>query len=162
MLHEKLTKNFTYGEFLHSSTARRRGINNVPSQPWVKMALRELCAHVLQPLRDYYGKPIRVNSGYRSPELNKAVGGSSNSQHMLGQAADIEIVGVTNPALCRMIVKLNLPYDQLILEAYDRDDGHQNSGWTHISHVPHGLQRGQTGTYVPTPTGLVWVTGIKS
>lgn len=124
----KITKNFTLEELLRSATASRLGIPNTPSLS-VTHNLILLCNHILQPLRNAYGKPIIVNSGYRSPELNKAIGGAKNSQHMRGQAADIKGSGGTIPQenrhLFELIQKLNLPFDQLIDE--------KNYSWIHVS-----------------------------
>ena len=92
---EQITNNFTLEEFTRSETASRMGIQNVPGNR-EKLAIVNLCAKLLQPLRDIYGKPIRINSGYRCPELNKAVGGVPNSQHVLGEAADIHCEGWTS------------------------------------------------------------------
>lgn len=83
-----ITRNFTLEELVRSPTASRLSIPNTPSES-VMHNLILLCNNILQPLRNAYGKPIIVNSGYRSPELNKAIGGAKNSQHMRGQAADI-------------------------------------------------------------------------
>lgn len=91
-----------------------------------------MCASVVQPLRDYYKVPFTPNSGYRCPELNKAIGGSAKSQHCLGQAVDIEIPTVDNYDLFNYI-KDNLEYDQIILEYYDGTD--PRSGWVHVSFV---------------------------
>ena len=81
-------KHFTLKEFVKSDTARRLGIDNTPS-PQVEERLRQLVDYVLDPLREAYGKPIYVNSGYRCPALNRAVGGVAHSQHLTGEAADI-------------------------------------------------------------------------
>lgn len=83
--------NFTVDELCRSKTAQRRGINNTPT-PSIRVNLEKLIANVLQPLRDKYGKPIIVDSGYRCPKLNQAVGGAKTSQHLYGQAADIHTV----------------------------------------------------------------------
>ena len=93
----KLTENFKLTEFTKSSTAQRLGLDNTPS-PNIVRALTNLCQQVLQPLRDWYGKPIIVSSGYRSAMLNKAVGGVSNSQHMKGEAADLQVKNTTATA----------------------------------------------------------------
>lgn len=84
----KITEHFTLEELTASSTAKARGIDNTPTKA-VQACLTELCEEVLEPLRLAYGKPIRVTSGYRSPKLNKTVGGADTSQHVYGQAADI-------------------------------------------------------------------------
>ena len=88
----KLSENFTLEELIHSNTAERMGIDNVPKDEKVVENLRSLCLEVLQPLRDYVGAPVHINSGYRCPELNMAVDGVKNSQHCRGEAADIQIV----------------------------------------------------------------------
>ncbi len=132
-----LTKNFTYPELIKSSTADRMNISNDASREHV-INLVNLCNFILQPVRDEFG-PIRINSGYRSPALNKAVGGSSKSQHCNGQAADFESSRISNPNLAKWISK-NLIFDQLILEFYDGKD--PNSGWVHCSYVLDGNNRG--------------------
>lgn len=126
----KLTKNFSLHEFTRSQTATRRGIKNHPDAKKIA-ALKLLCEKVLQPVRDHYGKPLRISSGYRSPALNRAIGGASNSQHAKGEAADFEIPGVSNIEVCRWM-EANLNYDQLILEFYR--PGEPNSGWVHVSY----------------------------
>lgn len=100
----KLTKNFTYEEMIASSTAKRLKIDNTPSVKELAN-LRKLCQEVLQPIRDKYGKTITVTSGYRCPKLNRAVGGSTTSQHVFGQAADITL---GTPALNKMLFNLIL------------------------------------------------------
>ena len=109
-------KVFTLEELTRSDTAARRGIRNVPDAEAADN-LRNLCERVLQPLRDAYGKPVRVGSGYRSPELNRAVGGVAASQHVKGEAADIAIDGVSARDLFNRIVALGIEFDQLILYA---------------------------------------------
>lgn len=128
----QLSPNFHLSEMVASQTASRRGIANVPPQHVID-ALRDLCIHVLEPVRLHFGKPVMVSSGYRSPKLNAAVGGSKSSDHMLGRAADIEIPGVSNFAVANFI-RLKLPFDQLILEHYT--PGQPNSGWVHVSWQP--------------------------
>ena len=98
---------------------------------------------MLQPVRDHFGKPVTVNSGYRCPKLNKAIGSSSKSQHTKGLAADIEIPGVSNKHLAEYI-ESKLPFDQLILEFYNGVD--PNSGWVHVSYVDDDKNRKQTLT----------------
>lgn len=109
----KISKNFSLEEITRSDTALRKGIDNTP----VSEHIVNLCAlvhHVLQPLRDHYGKPVNISSGYRCKALNKAVGGVNNSQHMRGQAADIKIQGVTPTHIADYIAS-HLPYDQVII-----------------------------------------------
>lgn len=123
-------KYFTIDELIKSATAQRKGIDNSPSAQ-VKANLTALVDKVLDPLREAYGKPIIVTSGYRCEKLNKAVGGAASSQHVKGQAADIRSVQDTpeeNKKLFDLIVKLGLPFDQLINEyGYD---------WVHVSFGP--------------------------
>ena len=136
-----LTKNFGYQEMIKSSTADRLGISNDATREHV-INLVNLCNFILQPKRDEFGV-IRISSGYRSPALNKAVGGSKTSQHCNGQAADFESTKISNPDLAKWIEK-NLVFDQLILEFYDGVD--PNSGWVHCSYVLDGSNRNKTMT----------------
>lgn len=125
-----LSPSFSLSEFVKSPTAIRLGIDNTPTDNVIEN-LRELCINVLQPIRNKWGLPVVINSGYRSPALNKAVGGASSSQHVLGQAADIEIMGVNNADLWKFI-RSNLPFDQLIAEYLQPND--PNAGWIHVSY----------------------------
>lgn len=129
-LKQSIMKHFTMRELTNSATATRLGIDNTPNDN-VKANLTALVNKVLDPLREAYGAPIIVSSGYRCPKLNKAVGGAANSQHTLGQAADIHSVSDTpadNNKLYELIHKLNLPIDQCINE-YDYN-------WIHVSYGP--------------------------
>jgi zinc D-Ala-D-Ala carboxypeptidase len=135
----KLSPNFTLAEMLESQTARRKGISEqfTPS-PEVINSLRALCKNILQPLRDAIGGPIKVSSGYRTPRLNRAIGGARNSQHMVGEAADIQgLNGLTNKQLFNKIKQLNLPFDQLIWE-FGND---QNPAWVHVSFGPRNRRQ---------------------
>ena len=125
----KLSKNFSLDELTKSQTAERKGIDNTPS-PEHQENLEKLCRHVLQRVRDHFGKVVTVSSGYRSPELCTAIGSKITSQHAKGQAADFEIFGVSNKALADYIDS-ELHYDQLILEYWNESD--PNSGWVHCS-----------------------------
>ena len=127
----KLSKNFTLSELTKSQTATRKGISNEPSTEHVENLIH-LAESVLQPVRDHFGKPVAISSGYRSPELCEAIGSSSKSQHAKGEAADFEIPGVDNMQLAMWINK-NTDFDQLILEFYEPGD--PNSGWVHCSAV---------------------------
>lgn len=119
-------KYFTIKELCNSSTAIKRNINNEPNSQIINN-LNDLVNNILDPLREAYGKPINVNSGYRSPELNKAINGAKTSQHMKGQAADITAGSKdSNKKLFDLIQDLQLPYDQLIDE--------QNFSWVHVSY----------------------------
>jgi zinc D-Ala-D-Ala carboxypeptidase len=126
----QLSKNFHLSELTQSQTASRYGLPNTPNSKQIAN-LKELCLNLLQPIRDHYGKPLIVSSGYRSPMVNARVGSNGHSQHCLGQAADFEIPGLSNLELARWIDK-NLEYDQLILEFYNAKD--PNSGWVHCSY----------------------------
>ena len=131
----QLTKNFHLSEFLISQTASRLRIDNTPTELVIKN-LKLLSEKVLQPIRDYYQKPVIISSGYRSPAVNRAVGGSTRSQHQFGQAADFTIPSVDNWDLANWIWK-NLNYDQLILEFYTGG----NSGWIHVGYSPRHLNQ---------------------
>lgn len=134
----KLSNDFWLSEFTKSDTAIRNNIANTPS-PGHLSNLRNLCAKVLQPARDNFGR-INVTSGYRSPVLNRLVNGSNNSQHSKGEAADIEADAedVSNLDLARWIAK-NVEFDQLILEHWDGQD--PKSGWVHVSCKQAGNRR---------------------
>jgi len=151
-----LTKNFGYQEMIKSSTADRLGISNDATREHV-INLVNLCNFILQPVREEFGV-IRINSGYRSPALNKAVGGSKTSQHCNGQAADFESFSTPNPDLALWITK-NLDFDQIILEFYDGVD--PNSGWVHCSYNLMG-NRKKILTALKTKNGVVYKNGFVS
>ena len=130
----KLSANFSLAEMTKSQTATRKGIRNEPSTEHIENLIH-LAKTVLQPVRDHFGKPVAISSGYRSPELCEAIGASSKSQHAKGEAADFEIPGVDNMQLAMWINK-NTDFDQLILEFYEPGD--PNSGWVHCSAVKEG------------------------
>ena len=131
-----LSANFTLKELTKSDTATRLGIDNTPDEATIEN-IKLLCQEVLQPIRDHFGKSVTVNSCFRSPESNAAVGGSKTSDHCLGRAADIEIDGIPNPELAQWIMD-NLDYTQLILEFYTQ--GQPNSGWVHVSYDPNNIK----------------------
>jgi hypothetical protein len=132
-----LSANFTLKELTKSDTATRLGLDNTPDDEALEN-LKTLCEKVLQPVREHFGKSVTVNSAYRSPESNAAVGGSKTSDHCKGMAADIEIVGVANADLAQWIMD-NLEYTQLILEFYT--PGIPDSGWVHVSYDPNNLKK---------------------
>jgi hypothetical protein len=132
-----LTKSFTLNELIKSQEATRLGIDNTPNEEHV-LNLKLLCENVLQPIRDFYGMPLSVSSGYRSAVLCEAIGSSSKSQHTKGQAADFEIFGVANKDLADFVVK-NLDYDQCILEFWNENE--PNSGWVHCSFNSSGNRK---------------------
>ena len=152
-----LSANFTLKELTKSDTATRLGLDNMPDDAALEN-LKTLCEKVLQPVRDHFGKSVTVNSGYRSPESNAAVGGSKTSDHCKGQAADIEIDGVDNPDLAQWIMD-NLDYTQLILEFYERGKG--SSGWVHVSYDPNNLKK-QELTAVKVAGKTQYLQGLQA
>lgn len=150
-----LTKNFTLQEMVKSETALRQGIPNNPGAAQVA-ALKLLCEKVLQPIRDAYGRGVKVNSGFRSPDVNAAVGGSRTSDHCKGMAADIEIPGIANYDLAEHI-ESNLQFTQLILEFYT--PGIPDSGWVHVSYDPDNLKM-QSLTATRRNGKLVYLNGL--
>ena len=133
----KLSPNFTLHEMTKSETALRLDLSNEPGPAEIE-SLRLLCEKVLQPVRDHFGKGVKVNSGFRHPDVNKAVGGSTTSDHCKAMAADIEIPGVPNAELAEWI-KDNLEFRQLILEFYT--PGIPDSGWVHVSYNKDDLKK---------------------
>ena len=126
-----ISKDFSYREFERSEVADAKHICNVITSFEVRDSILALTENVLQPLRDAWGKPLEVNSGYRCKALNAAVGGVPTSQHLKGEAADI---AAGDPVkLARLAVKLGLPFDQMILYPT----------FVHFSHRLNGEQRGQ-------------------
>ncbi len=132
----RLSKNFTLKEFTKSQTAERRDIDNTPNDEHLENA-EFLFGNVVQKVRDNFG-PTTINSGYRGPELNEAVGGSKKSQHCHGQAADIEVPGVSNYEVAKWITD-NCDFDQVILEFYT--PGIPDSGWVHVSYKQEGNRK---------------------
>ncbi len=124
----KLTNNFTLEELTRTSSK----FVNVPSTV-ERIALKQLAVNVLQPLRDAYGKPITVNSGYRSPLVNKSVGGVPTSQHVKGEAADITGGSKEENKILFEIIRDTLDFDQLIDE--------KNYTWIHISYKTKGNRK---------------------
>jgi uncharacterized protein YcbK (DUF882 family) len=126
---EQFTKNFSYDELIASSTAKRLGLDNTPT-PEEKEKLRQLAEDILQPIRDAWRAPIIVNSAYRSEAVNKAVGGVKNSQHRLGEAADVTIGGKErNRKLFNFIYKLIQKGDIKVGQLIDE----YNYQWIHVS-----------------------------
>ena len=131
-----ISKHFTLNELMKSQTALRLGLDNTPDHDALE-ALAALCENVLEPVREHYGLPVIVSSGYRSPAVNKAIGSKSTSQHTKGEAADIEIPGIDNLELYYWIA-VNADFDQAILEYYT---GEASSGWVHVSYAGHENRR---------------------
>lgn len=151
----KLSPNFSLAEMIKSATADRIKDPNQPNADEIA-SLKVLCEKVLEPLRAAYRKPIRVNSGFRSARTNAAVGSKPDSQHRRGEAADIEIDGVSNYEVAKFI-RDNLPFDQLILENHKAGD--PNSGWVHVSYRA-GRLRKDVKTMTLGTHGAVYSAGI--
>lgn len=130
-------KYFSIEELSRSATAAAKGIDNRPT-PEVAKALMELVDNVLDPLRQAWGGPIKVTSGYRCPQLNKAVGGAPRSQHVTGHTADITAgTRGANSRLFQLVKTLHLPFDQLIWEMGTP----AGPDWIHISYDPRRSRR---------------------
>jgi hypothetical protein len=152
-----LSANFSLKELTKSETATRLGIDNTPDEEAIDN-LKTLCDKVLQPVREHFGKSVTVNSAYRSPESNAAVGGSKTSDHCKGMAADIEIAGIANADLAQWIMD-NLGYTQLILEFYTQ--GVPDSGWVHVSYDPNNLKK-QELTAVKVAGKTQYLQGLQA
>jgi zinc D-Ala-D-Ala carboxypeptidase len=150
-----LTANFTLAEMIKSETALRHDMDNTPGETEIAN-LKALAENVLQPVRDHFGKGVKVNSGFRHPEVNAKVGGSKTSDHCQGQAADIEIPGVANADLAQWIVD-NLDFRQVILEFYT--PGVPDSGWVHVSYVA-GDNKKQVLTATKKDGKTVYLPGL--
>ena len=132
-----ISKHISYKEGVYSNTALRRGINNDPNEE--QLANMKLIAEkIFEPLRKYVGGPIKINSFFRSPKLNTAIGGSRTSQHCKGQAMDIDdtFKHKSNAEMYHYI-KDNLDFDQMIWEFGDDD----NPNWVHVSYVSSDKNR---------------------
>lgn len=130
---DNLSPHFTYGEMVASQTAARQDIDNTPQEHHVQNFI-ELCDNILEPIRLFYNRPVLITSGYRSPALNEAVGGSDSSQHMKGEAADFIVQKSDIDETFQAIATTDLPFDQMIWE-YGR--------WIHISHTSEQENRQQ-------------------
>ena len=135
----QLSKNLSLAEVMRSETAKRKGISNMPTPEHIEN-FKLLAENVFQPIREHFGVPIHISSGYRSKALNTAVGGSLSSQHCSGEAIDIDMDGtsVTNAQIFNYI-KDNLNFDQMIWE-FGTDT---NPDWVHVSYESTGKQRKQ-------------------
>ena len=126
-----ISKHVSYKEGVHSNTAIRRGIDNTPNDEQLDN-MEIIAEEIFEPLRTYVGGPIKINSFFRCPELNKAIGGSSKSQHCKGQAMDIDdTFGRMTNAEMYHFIKEHLDFDQMIWEFGDDD----NPDWVHVSYV---------------------------
>ena len=154
-----LSKNLSLAEVTKSATASRLGIKNEPDE-WTIQNLRAIAECIFQPLRNAFGTPIFVSSGYRSEDLNVAIGGSKRSQHIQGRALDLDadvFGGCTNGEIFRYILN-NLEFDQLIWEFGDED----NPDWVHVSYVRDGLNRGRCLKALRDDRGKVYYEAILS
>ena len=129
---ERLSPHFKLRELERSQIAERYEIDNTVKDETTYKNLQLLCENVLEPVRNYYGIPFSPNSGYRCLDLNRRLGSSDNSQHVHGQAADIELPGISNYEL-GIWIKDNCDYDTVLLEFYK--EGIPSSGWVHVSYV---------------------------
>ena len=133
----KLSEHLDLSEVIRSDSAKRNGISNMPTEEHIANFML-LAEKIFEPIREHFGVPIRISSGYRSKELNAKIGGSATSQHCKGQAVDIDMDGtsLTNKQVFDYI-KDNLPFDQLIWEFGNED----NPDWVHVSYVPNGRKQ---------------------
>jgi len=129
----RITENFTLAEL----TVTNSGLQNNPNDTQLD-ALEALCVNILQPIRNHYRLPVKINSAFRSTEVNKAIGGAKTSQHLRGEAADIEVPTVSNVDLWNFIVS-NLNFDQCIAEYLSKSI--PSAGWVHVSFVANGKNR---------------------
>lgn len=136
----QLTDHFTLSELTRSETAERRHIDNTPSQEVVDN-LRALCRNVLEPARVAFGEPIYITSGYRCPALNKAVGGKPTSQHLRGEAADLQVKGVRNLKRLYNAILDHGVFDQLLYES------NGTTKWIHVSYTSYGNRRQAIDNY---------------
>ena len=135
----QLSENLSLAEVIRSETAKRKGVSNMPTPEHIEN-FKLLATKIFQPIREHFGKPIHISSGYRSAALNKAIGGAASSQHCTGEAIDIDMDGtsITNAQIFNYI-KDNLIWDQLIWEFGTKD----NPDWVHVSYESTGKQRKQ-------------------
>ena len=132
-----ISRHISSKEGVYSSTAERKSIDNTPTEEHL-CNMQVLAHNVFEPLREWVGGPIAINSFYRSPELNSAIGGSKTSQHCKGQAIDIDdTYGRKSNAEMFEFIKNNLDYDQMIWEFGDDE----NPNWVHISYVSEDQNR---------------------
>lgn len=137
----QLSEHLALSEVTRSETAKRRGISNMPTEAHIAN-FKLLAENIFEPIRKHFGKPIFISSGYRSAELNKAIGGASSSQHCSGEAIDIDMDGRPGGITNKMVfdfIKENLNFDQLIWE-FGTDT---NPDWVHVSYESTGKQRKQ-------------------
>jgi hypothetical protein len=149
----QLSKNLALAEVMRSETAKRKGISNMPTPEHIEN-FKLLAENVFQPIREHFGVPIILSSGYRSKALNTAVGGALSSQHCTGEAIDIDMDGTTvKNADIFNFIKDNLNFDQLIWEFGTND----NPDWVHVSYESTGKQRKQILKAVKSGKGTSYV-----
>ena len=137
----KLSENLDLGELTRSEAAKRAGISNTPTAEHIEN-MKKLATNIFQPIREHFGVPIFISSGYRSKELNSKIGGSSTSQHSSGEAIDIDMDGSSSGVTNKQVfdyIKTNLNFDQLIWEFGSKN----NPDWVHVSYESTGKQRKQ-------------------
>ena len=134
---KKISEHISYKEGMHSNTALRRGLDNTPGPEQLK-CMMEIGRDLFEPLREWVGGPIKITSMFRGEPVNTAIGGSKNSQHMKGQALDLDdTYGHKTNAEMYHYIKDNLTFDQLIWE-FGTDE---NPNWIHMSYVTHRENR---------------------
>ena len=134
---ERFSKHVSWKEGTHSNTALRRGLDNTPNEDQIK-CMKEIAEDLFEPLREWVGGPIKINSFFRGEPVNTAIGGSTRSQHMKGQALDLDdTFGHKTNAEMYHFIKDNLDFDQLIWEFGDD----KNPNWIHVSYVTHRPNR---------------------
>lgn len=157
---ELLSPHISRAEFERSDTAIEHAIDNRMPDHFLTAA-RMLCVNVLEPIRDRFGVPIILNSGYRCEAVNRLLGSKDTSQHMRGEAGDIEMPhGPSNFDLATWIAGSTIDFDQLILEAYHQ--GQPRSGWVHVSRSLASRQRRQVLTMVMGSHGAVYLPGLHA
>ena len=137
----KISEHLDLAEVTRSETAKRKGISNTPSSEHLEN-FKKLAENIFEPIRNHFKVPIHIISGYRSKELNTAVGGASSSQHCSGEAIDIDMDGSSNGVTNKMVfdfIKANLNFDQMIWEFGNSN----NPDWVHVSYESTGKQRKQ-------------------
>lgn len=142
----RLSPHFRLSEFTKSSTADKYQLYNIPREEAEIANLRALAVRVLEPVRALFDRYVVVSSGFRCATLNRLIGGSANSQHLLGQAADIRVRDVPCFDAASTIAASDIPFDQLIYERRERDTGWTE--WLHISHRRLGGNRREALTII--------------
>lgn len=148
----KLSPHFSLSEMTLSQTAVRNGIDNRPGEAEIA-ALKLLCEEVLERVRRHFNRPVIISSGYRSPALNREIGGSSTSQHCKGEAADFTVPGLSNLEVCDWMHR-RLNYDQLIYE-------YGEAGWVHCSFSADRMRNAEL-TAVRDLSGTRYLSGIRT